>query len=57
MCVAPHIASLTMPVNVFYSMLACARITSGASSATDNLGIAFTEVMSFIVLAPLDGLN
>jgi len=57
MCVAPHIASLTMPVNVFCSPLACARITSGASSATANMGIAFTEVMSFIVLPPLDGLN
>src|SRR5690348_13813733 len=34
LCVAPHIASLTMPVIVFCSALVCARITSGASSAT-----------------------
>jgi hypothetical protein len=49
-----RIASLTMPVNLFCSPLACARIISGA---TASMGIAFAEAKSFIVLPPLDGLN
>src|SRR6266481_5724526 len=57
MCVEPHIASLTTPVNVFCSPGVCARIVNGMIAAAASIGIAFAENMIFIVLSPLDGLK
>src|SRR6266404_3870841 len=57
MCVWPHIASLTTPVNVFCPPAVCARIASGTSTAAASMGITFTENVSFIVPSPLVGLN
>src|SRR5437660_5049359 len=57
MCVAPHIASLTTPVNVFCSADGLARIATGASTVAASIGITFTENIVFIVLSPLDDLK
>ena len=54
MCVAQHIASLTMPVNVFRSRLAYARIATGPRTTVASIGIAFTDaVMRAGAIAPI----